>query len=150
MGENPMPEFQMETFGTVQVDPAGRPIEWRDLDEFICGYIEAMFWTNSGDAEDELSDAHGFDDLAGETLAAIIQDCVGFQQQNRRNIEMACALLNYTDARAGHDFWLTRNGHGAGFWDRGLGAVGDALSEAAQVCGERNVYLGDDGAIYLT
>lgn len=22
------------------------------------------------------------------------------------------------DERAGHDFWLTRAGHGAGFWDR--------------------------------
>jgi hypothetical protein len=103
--------------------------------------------------KDELSDAHGFDNLAGDTLRTILLDCDGFQQQNRRDIELACAYAwrcDYTVARAGHDFWLTRNGHGVGFWDRGLGAVGDALSKAAQAYGERNVYLGDDGAIYLT
>ena len=39
------------------------------------------------------------------------------------------------EARAGHDFWLTRSGHGAGFWDRGLGALGDRLSDAARAYG---------------
>lgn len=28
----------------------------------------------------------------------------------------------------GHDFILTRNGHGTGFWDRGLGEIGDQLT----------------------
>ena len=31
--------------------------------------------------------------------------------------------------QTGHDFILTANGHGAGFWDRGLGARGDRLTE---------------------
>jgi len=39
----------------------------------------------------------------------------------------------------GHDLWLTRNGHGAGFWDRGL-PHGEALSECAKRLGEANVY----------
>jgi hypothetical protein len=29
--------------------------------------------------------------------------------------------------QAGIDFWLTRNRHGAGYWDRGLGITGDKL-----------------------
>lgn len=28
------------------------------------------------------------------------------------------AIESYGPERFGHDFWLTRNGHGAGFWDR--------------------------------
>lgn len=40
------------------------------------------------------------------------------------------------EAWAGHDFWLTRRGHGAGFWDRGLGDLGKRLSEAANACGD--------------
>lgn len=32
---------------------------------------------------------------------------------------------------AGHDFALTANGHGAGFWDRGLDELGDQLTAAA-------------------
>jgi hypothetical protein len=51
-------------------------------------------------------------------------------------------------ARAGHDFWLTRNGHGAGFWDRGLGDLGERLSKAAKVYGEVYLYPGDDGKVY--
>lgn len=38
--------------------------------------------------------------------------------------------------QCGHDFILTRNGHGAGFWDRGYGAAGDRLTSAAKAYGE--------------
>jgi hypothetical protein len=33
--------------------------------------------------------------------------------------------------QCGHDFILTANHHGAGFWDRGLGARGDRLTKAS-------------------
>ncbi len=36
---------------------------------------------------------------------------------------------------------------GAGFWDRGLGAVGARLSDAARAYGEVNLEVGDDGKI---
>lgn len=49
---------------------------------------------------------------------------------------------------AGIDFWLTRNGHGAGFWDRGLGDVGTRLTCAAHNYGSVDLYAGDDGLIY--
>ena len=47
--------------------------------------------------------------------------------------------------RAGHDFALTRNGHGTGFWDRGLGTLGDLLTERAKAFGEQNAFVDDDG-----
>jgi len=39
------------------------------------------------------------------------------------DFENACATLEidirvYSPEQLGHDLWLTRNGHGAGFWDR--------------------------------
>jgi hypothetical protein len=51
--------------------------------------------------------------------------------------------------QTGHDFWLTRNGHGAGFWDRGLGEVGDRLTSACRPYGEVDLYVGDDGDLYV-
>ena len=54
----------------------------------------------------------------------------------------------YDKDQAGYDFWLTRNHHGAGFWDRGLDGVGRALTDAAHVYGEVNLYVGDNGRIY--
>ena len=37
---------------------------------------------------------------------------------------------------AGQDFWLTRNGHGGGFWDGSWPIYGDMLSQAAENYGE--------------
>ena len=53
-------------------------------------------------------------------------------------------------AQAGHDFWLTRNRHGAGFWDRGLGERGQRLTDAAHVYGESYLSIGDDGKVYVS
>lgn len=41
----------------------------------------------------------------------------------------------YPESYAGHDLWLTRSGHGCGYWDRGLGELGDRLTEAAKAMG---------------
>jgi len=50
----------------------------------------------------------------------------------------------------GHDLWLTRNHHGAGFWDRGLGKLGDDLTLLAHSLGESELYVGDDDKLHLT
>lgn len=50
--------------------------------------------------------------------------------------------------QVGHDFWLTRNGHGVGFWDRGLGELGDRLTAACEPYGEFTLYMGDDGFVW--
>lgn len=51
-------------------------------------------------------------------------------------------------AQAGYDFWLTRNGHGAGFWESEWGKPGAILDKAAKAFGEADLYVGDDGLIY--
>lgn len=52
----------------------------------------------------------------------------------------------------GNAYYVLENvigcGHGAGFWDRGLGEVGDALSKACEPYGSVDLYVGDDGKIY--
>lgn len=44
----------------------------------------------------------------------------------------------------GHDMTLTRGHHGAGFWDRGAGAIGDVLTEWAESLGTLNVFHGSE------
>jgi hypothetical protein len=47
------------------------------------------------------------------------------------------------------DWVLTRNRHGAGFWDGGWTSPwGDRLTDLAHASGEINLYLGDNGLIY--
>ncbi len=59
-------------------------------------------------------------------------DCVSFALTQ-------FALLAQVDLgqafQHGGDFYLTRNGHGAGFWDRGYGNIGTQLSKAAKIYG---------------
>lgn len=49
----------------------------------------------------------------------------------------------------GHDWVLTRNHHGAGFWDRGLGDLGKRITDLVQPYGEIHAYLGDDGLVHI-
>ena len=49
----------------------------------------------------------------------------------------------------GHDIWLTRNRHGAGFFDHSYENE-KQLTDAAQALKEVDLYLGDDGRLYFS
>lgn len=53
---------------------------------------------------------------------------------------------NLTAEQIGHDFWLTREGHGTGFWDRGF-KYGDVLTSICKKVGTRDAYISDAGMI---
>lgn len=118
------------------------------MDTFTAAYIECALWssTDNSDPEtggDPLDANYDADDIAPEALAEMTEDCAAFQADN------ADDLATLDASQAGHDFWLTRNRHGAGFWDRGHpDGIGDRLTKAAHVWGEANLYVGDDGRIY--
>lgn len=116
------------------------------LDAFTLGYVEAAMWTLQGDDGKSL-DYLGLHDIADSTIKAAIRDCAAFQKAY-------AGWLEQTEASAGlsgTDFWLTRNGHGAGFWDRGYTrAVSDGLTEGAHAEGSADWYVGDDGLVYQT
>lgn len=112
-------------------------------DEFTRSYVEAAFWSSTDD------DGHPLDglglDLAPEAEAKMTADCERFQREHWDRITGGNG-----PSRAGHDFWLTRNHHGAGFWD-GDWPEPDAtiLTDAAHAFGECDLYVGDDGLVYL-
>lgn len=115
------------------------------------GYLEAMLWSSSGtDADGEdLESLEGFE-IALETLKNCENTCVTFLAENQNLIAQVMTLRDdYDLSDVGHDFWLTRNGHGAGFWDRGDDPVWEELSDAAKQYGEAWPYVGDNGKVYL-
>jgi hypothetical protein len=106
----------------------------KDLDEFTRGYLECAEWCGIDEEERKAFELSVSPKWGNLTLQRAIQDCDDFRSA-------AGGLLNstqypYGDSYAGHDFWLTRNRHGAGFWDRGLGKVGETLTELAHPYGE--------------
>ncbi len=112
--------------------------------QFLADYVACALGT-SHDDDGYLSDLYSADDLAPETLQAMRDDCADFISQAGADLPEYRELTGCT---GGYDFWLTRNGHGAGFWDRGLGALGDRLTAISKQMGGRGLYIGDDGLIY--
>ncbi len=123
------------------------------LDDFTLAYIEAALWSTNDESDESggepLDSNYGLDDLAPETLAAIVEDCRRFQQENVNDLASYDHPRYSAAEMGGHDFLLTRNGHGCGFWDGDWPEeAGERLTAAAEKCGEFNLYVGDDGLLY--
>ena len=120
-------------------------------------YMVAALWSSNDTraGEDEprpIDDDKTIEDIDEATRAMMTIDCALFLSGNTFQLRMAMKRDGYGGLdQIGHDFWLTRNHHGAGFWDRpGLkdGGLGDALTKAAQEFKEYDLYIGDDGKVY--
>ncbi len=122
------------------------------MDNFTKGYIEAALWSSLDDNEDSLENNYTVHNISMKTLAKITHDCIEFQEENKDNLNKAYELYPENEwtkeEQAGHDFWLTRNGHGCGFWDRDIGEVGDILTEVCDKWGAFYLFVGDNGEIY--
>lgn len=106
------------------------------LESFIDGYIECLLWSETDDDGTPLDTYYNIDSFTKKAMKEIKQDCKAFYTMH--SATWASAM---NDEQAGHDFCLTRNRHGAGFWDRGLGALGDELSKLSNEYGSMNVYV---------
>jgi hypothetical protein len=133
-----MPEYVLDTSLARDV--------WQQLDAFTRGYVSAAMWTLTDEDGDSL-DYLGLHDIAAETIAKAVADCADFlSDENTRKMLDATGA---DDFQHGVDFWLTRNRHGAGFWDRGYDEdIESMLTDRAHAYGEADWYVGDDGNVY--
>lgn len=124
-----------------------------DFTRMVEGYIDCAIWTCADDLGIELGPGAVDGQIAEMryslpwapgTISALRQTVADFLTGDA----FAEWLAEWTPSQAGHDLWLTRNGHGAGFWDRGL-AFGGVLTSLATPYGAASLYLGDDDLIYL-
>jgi len=127
-----------------------------DFAYFVSGYIEAMLWADCMPTEAEV-DANDCWESGGKTHLEVSdatrREIVEKGQLREFVTENYDDLLEYVETRvetisegtpwehAGHDHLLTRGHHGVGFWDRGLGALGDRLTEASQAYGSTDDHL---------
>lgn len=129
-----------------------------ELETFTRAYIEAALWSSTYETE-ERDDApmdRDFDhtDLSPELQQSMTADCRKFLDENFPDglvperwlaREKECTATEF----AGYDFWLTRNGHGCGFWDGDWKEPhGTRLTDAAKKYPTVELYVGDDGLIY--
>ncbi len=111
-------------------------------------YFTAMIWADLEYNEDLGMDTSAIDITIIDTASISEQ-----QKQCREFFEKADFILEnteYTQSQAEHDFLLTRQGHGAGFWenDHCKQLEGEALTNLAQQFPTLNYYA-LDGVIYI-
>ena len=119
---------------------------WSDYEEqILAGYLEAIIFTERDEMDSALEG-----EFADEVKDQAKKDITIFTEKAEK---AGVELTQYDTETIGHDLWLTRNGHGSGFWDGDYegndGQDGDTLTKIAKSLGERSGYVGDDGKIYL-
>ena len=93
---------------------------------------------------------HGLEEYARtflENRAQVRQEIEQFFIEIRRDQDIYKEILGRIED-AGHDFWLTRNGEGAGFWSRAGDRewkYGDSLTKIAKQFSPAHLLEGNDG-----
>lgn len=116
-------------------------------------YIETGFWADFPDGEKKL----GINKLDTASKRAAVKDVKKFLSLATLQLDTAFKSAGMASQAfwkaVGHDLWLTRNGHGAGFWDNpkvyGGQKNADALAKIAEKMGQVDLYVGDDGKVYI-
>jgi len=103
------------------------------IQQALDAYLSCALWSCANEDGDFL-DVYQISDFSADARAEAESEIIDFITANLDD------LAEMEPEQVGHDFWLTRNGHGAGFWDRGLGAIGDRLTEAAKPYGPAHCF----------
>jgi hypothetical protein len=122
-------------------------------------YLAAMLWTGTLDymtnthefggeplvSDSTLDSVTSAEDLSTEIRQRATEDVTAFIDAIGEWLHYFPNWQDLTAEQLGHDFSLTRNHHGAGFWDRGYGELGQWLTRWAESFGSASLY----GAIVL-
>ncbi len=100
------------------------------FESFYQGYVACLLWTEGVDAGNSL-------DLTESLRRESHTDCRNFFRDY-------APLFGTNYEQAGHDFWLSRNGHGTGFFDRDYDGFENQLQEAARRYGSVYVYYDEN------
>ena len=146
------------------------------MDKFTQDYLIAALWSSTGDDDEPLDRDHSISDIAPEAIERAEKDCAQFQAANLADF----ALADLKEGHGGHNFWLSRVGHGSGFFDEHSFSVCPAdnetwtfgervakknaldltcncpyhacqrLQDAARKFGNVDIYKGDDSKLYFS
>lgn len=104
------------------------------MNKFLRAYLECALWLSTDEEGQPLDDVNSINDISEQTYSEAEADCADFIADNDKDI-------NGKYSQAGHDFWLTRNHYGAGFWDGNWPkAAGQRMTLASQAFGMVDLY----------
>jgi hypothetical protein len=135
-----MPEFVMP-LATLEEHRA-----MRSYSEFAQGYLQAMFFTEHDVVRNKSLGA-----LSPEAIGELLADCTQFETAARADLDASSEVSDRCDdTQAGRDFWYTRNGAGAGFWDGDWPEpFAKRLDALAKSFGRSDLIASVDGQLHL-
>jgi len=124
------------------------PQERANLLLFVGSYLSAVLWIEGNDEEE---DSYCFSNLSREVLERAEQDArIFFSLARDQGIDLGKHEWAGKIGSVAHDFLLTRNEHGAGFWDGDWDEpLDETFTEISHMMGVVEFYVGDDGLVYL-
>jgi hypothetical protein len=128
------------------------------LDAMYRGAVEAILWSETDDDGTPFEATHDESDISPESREELRTAVEGMALA--MGADTLTMLNHYAGTLRGaqwspgdlfgHDFILTSNGHGAGFWDRGeTSGAADRLTAACHAA-SYNLYRGDNGRLYIS
>jgi hypothetical protein len=148
-----------------------------DINEILKGYIESALWTEEEQLRDEATydeDDEEYEDMSDIQKLTTLNgkfNTKSFKSFLSDDIDIDSKIDAYNDIktfiktagdvavneainenglfRLGMDIWLTRNGHGSGFFDHNYENE-EFLTNAGKKIGSSDLYIGDDGKLYLS
>jgi hypothetical protein len=137
----------------IQIDDSGKvrraPTDG-EREEFKQGFLTTALWQapDVDDAGTPLTEDHDPDQIHPDSRKRMEEEADGFLHQHYHLLkDKVPGLMGEEFGQAGHDYALSRNGHGAGFFD-GPYEHASELQKHAKSDGSYDLYRGDDGLIH--
>jgi hypothetical protein len=117
-----------------------------NVDAMARGYLECQLWAQrdydrDDDGDTMLNENYSTDDIDPDYVESVRDELADLVVAHPLAVRMFIRATAGSDTHTtrrydangsfGHDFYLTREHHGAGFWDRGLGELGRYLTDIA-------------------
>lgn len=140
----------------VDYDNSLQDMKQEDINEILKGYIEAALWTEEERLHDEKIMVIGkkipfasfkYNDVDTDSVIDAYNDIKTFIK-NAGDDAVQEAIDEKGLYQLGMDIWLTRNGHGSGFFDHFYDNE-EMLMSAAKSLNSKDIYFGDDGKLHF-
>jgi hypothetical protein len=128
-----------------------------NIKKIMDSYLECAIWTEEERLEEE--NTEGYEGEIKDLIPEADLNIHNFSDDSKiKAYEDIKLFLKYAgdsvdgidEEQLGHDIWLSRNLHGAGFFDRGYDDdIEKRLMDSAHKIGGVDIYLGDDGLLYF-
>jgi len=113
-----------------------------NIQAVLDSYLETLLWASGEEDEFDCITIYDFSEEAVNSSKADIEKFIETINENPNAIAEA---NEYNERMLGHNFALSRNGHGAGFFDDN----NDILQMICRNTKNSEPYLGDDKKVYI-